>query len=322
MEKRPGTVQSMCWMVWLRSAFSARVYTQTMYYTVFGCLYADYVLYCSCANMQDHAEHGFPLPDIAECHWCTRCVQKSRSKRERPHLGKCWPWQSLPSPARFNCRGYRWGCCKKTPHLSSKGLQPAESARINAAGYLAWAVHISSRNITCVCVCGCTQCVCVCVFVMFVCECFAGWLAACLAWLLRIVCLPFCLSCWFFVLCLCLFLSTCFCCLVLLSFCASVRAPFNCTADLIDHFQRRSHSLACSPPCLLSGPLLLLVSLFIWYWVVAFFALFPCVCMILCLSRAWSFVRVFVHWCARGMYLKKGSKPFLTRGKDEPWCHW
>ncbi len=104
----------------------------------------------------------------------------------------------------------------------------------------------SHHVISLVCVC---VCVCVGAHNVFVCECFAGWLAACLAWLLRIVCLPFCLSCWFFVLCLCLFLSTCFCCLVLLSFCASVRAPFNCG---FDWSLPKAISLACLLPSLLA----------------------------------------------------------------------
>ena len=287
MEKKLGTVRSMRSMVWLRSAFSARVYTQTMYNTVycfwlFICRPCTVLLMCQKARS---CEHGFPCQTSESVIDALDVLKELRSKRERPHLGKCWPWQSLPCPARFNCRRCFGGCIRKTPHLSSKGLQPLPEcswlSRLGRAhlitsvkiigtsheltpkgsqwwNIIIWPDHMVSFVRVCV------RTMIKCVFVMFV------WVLRWLFGLASSDCLlAFCLySCFFLVLCLYMFLSTCFFAWLCCPF--AHLSTHHLTADLFDHFQTRSHSLARSPPCLLSGPLLLLVSIFIWWWVALF----------------------------------------------------
>ena len=160
-----------------------------MYYIVFGCLYADYVLYCSCANMQDHAEHGFPCPTSLSVIDALDVFKNPEAKGKDliwANAGPDSPSHLLQGSIVDDMDEAVAGRRRTFPARGCNQQRVPELMQLVISLGLCTSHHVISL------VCVCLSCLC---------ECFAGWLAACLAWLLRIVCLPFCLSCWFFVLC-------------------------------------------------------------------------------------------------------------------------
>ena len=121
-----------------RQGFTRRLCT--ILYTVFGCLYADRVLYCSCAKKQDHVNMDFLVrhPRVSLMH--SMCSKSSEAK------GKDLMWANAgPDSPSHALQG---SIVDDAEDVSGRRRTfPARGCNHcqNAAGYLAWAVHISSH---------------------------------------------------------------------------------------------------------------------------------------------------------------------------------
>lgn len=143
MEKKLGTVRSMRSMVWLRSAFSARVYTQTMYNTVycfwlFICRLYTVLLMCQKARS---CEHGFPCRHRRVSLMHSMCSKSSEAKGKDliwANAGPDSPSHALQGSIVDDASEDVQGRRRTFPARGCNHCQ-------NAAGYLAWAVHISSH---------------------------------------------------------------------------------------------------------------------------------------------------------------------------------